>query len=268
MTNQTSISSWLDAAGRRRPVDKNETLRIIKRLQKFSPESKTYTKLLNKACEINLLLVAQVVKNFAAKRPSLKWNSGAHEDLLQQGYFGLRRAVEKFDPSKGYSFSTYATPWIRQSITRYQNTMAAQVYVPENVTQQLFYIQRHGKMNKSSKNLTQSRALVTAAQYVLTPARLDAPYGSSEFNSSLHEYVAHKSPEPTPITGEETWATRLLDRKIGEANLSEIEANLVRAYSRNTRLPSAAKHCGMGEHTARPILRGAIKKLEALGPLT
>jgi len=263
----SSICSWLDAAGRRKPVDKNETLRVIKSLQRQKPGSKAHTRLLNKACEINLLLVANVVKSFAAKRPSLKWNAGQVEDLLQQGYFGLRRAVEKFDPTMGYSFSTYATPWIRQAVTRYQNTMTSQVYVPENVSQQLFYISRHGVMNKTSKNLTKSEKLVNAARYALTPARLDAAYGD-EADTPLHEYVAYKAPEPTRAPGEDSWATRLLGQKITEAKLSELESRLVRAYSLNGRLPSAARQCGMGEHTARPILRGAISKLEALGPLT
>lgn len=263
----SSICSWLDAAGRRKPVDKNETLRIIKSLHRQDPGTKAHTRLLNKACEINLLLVANVVKAFAAKRPTLKWNAGQIEDLLQQGYFGLRRAVEKFDPTRGYSFSTYATPWIRQAVTRYQNTMTAQVYVPENVTQQLFYISKHGKMNKSSKNLTKSEALVHAARYALTPARLDAPAGP-EGDTPLHELVAHQVAEPSYVKGEENWASRLLQQKIDEAQLSELEARLVRAYSLNGRLPSAARKCGMGEHTARPILRGAISKLEKLGPLT
>jgi RNA polymerase primary sigma factor len=266
-TPTSSICAWLDAAGRRKPADKNETLRVIKSLQLQKPGSKAHTRLLNKACEINLLLVANIVKSFAAKRPTLKWNAGQIEDLLQQGYFGLRRAVEKFDPTRGYSFSTYATPWIRQAVTRYQNTMTAQVYVPENVTQQLFYISKHGKMNKSSKNLTKSEALVHAARYALTPARLDAPVGP-DGDTPLHELVAHQTSDPSYVAGEENWASLLLQRKMDEARLSEIEARLVRAYSLNGRLPTAAHQCGMGEHTARPILRGAIAKLEALGPLT
>lgn len=267
MTSQnSSIASWLDAAGRRKPADKNETLRLIKAMNKAPEGSKARARYLNKACEVNLLLVANVVKSFAAKRLNV-WGAGQVEDLLQQGYFGLRRAVEKFDPSRGYTFATYATPWIRQAISRYQNTMTAQVYVPENVSQQLFYIAKHGKMNKTSSSLTKNETLVNAARAALYPARLDAIVGD-DGDCALHEVIAYQKPEPSYVKGDDTWASRLLAKKIVEAKLDELEAKLVRAYSLSGRLPTAARNCGMTEHKARPILRGAIKKLEALGPLT
>ena len=264
MFSDSSICSWLDAAGRLRPATKDETLRICRRLQKHKPGTKTYLRLLNKACEINLLLVANVVKNFAAKRHGVKWNAGQVEDLLQQGYFGLRRAVEKFDPTRGYTFATYATPWIRQSITRYQNTTTPAVYVPENVSQQVFYVARHGKMNMNSSSLTKNPSLVQAARCALTPVSLDAPANDDDDATALHEVIAHVAPQPSFVKGEDNWANRFLRQKMSEAKLDKFEIELVTAYSLNGRLPTAARKCGISETKARPILRGAIKKLEAL----
>ena len=70
-------------------------------------------------------------------------------DLLQQGYIGLRRAAEKYDASRGYTFSTYATNWISQAFSRWHNTHDRAVYIPENSMTELLYRRRHGKPSKS-----------------------------------------------------------------------------------------------------------------------
>ena len=66
-------------------------------------------------------------------------------DYLQQGYFGLRRAAEKFDPERGYTFSTYAAAWIRQALGRYHVENISMVRVPESSAREIFYYDNHGK---------------------------------------------------------------------------------------------------------------------------
>ena len=84
MTHESSsITSWLNAAGRVKG-DKEETLELCRRLQDLKPESRAYLQAVNKVCELNLLLVAQVVRAFVRKRAGMKWHDGQVEDLLQQ----------------------------------------------------------------------------------------------------------------------------------------------------------------------------------------
>ena len=264
-SSSKSIQQWLDAAGRLKSDDKQETLDLCTSLTTMKPGSKPYLRTVNRVCEKNLLLVVSVVKGFVRKRGSLSWNDGAVEDLLQQGYFGLRRAVEKFDVSKGFSFSTYAMPWIRQSVTRYYNATSNCCYVPENVSQQLFYIAKHGKKKEGSRAVSTSDKLIAAGWLAMHPVALDAPARNADEEGGLfHETVAYQAPEPSFVKGEPNWATEALDRKITEAGLDETEATLIREYARRGRRSTSAQACGLTETSARPIFNTAIEKLSQL----
>ena len=84
----------------------------------------------NKIVEGNLRLVASIAKRFR------KYHS-IYNDLIQEGTFGLVNAIEKFDPSMGNAFSTYATYWIRQAIMRYLDTNENFIRVPIHMSDKL-----------------------------------------------------------------------------------------------------------------------------------
>ena len=100
-----SIQMYLKEIGKVSLLKPDEEIALAKRSEKGEQEAK------RKLIEANLRLVVSIAKRFTGKQLSLL-------DLIQEGNIGLFRAVEKFDYRKGYKFSTYATWWIRQAITR------------------------------------------------------------------------------------------------------------------------------------------------------
>lgn len=140
-----TISSWLNNAGRYPQLSQIETLELARRIQAAEPGSAVHTKLVNKLCRHNLRLVVNFTRSYMhAGSRKLTWGSDQTLDLLQEGYFGLRRAACKFDPERGYTFSTYANAWVRQALGKYHVDKLSMIRVPESSAREIFYYDNHG----------------------------------------------------------------------------------------------------------------------------
>ena len=117
-----SIRMYLNEIGRFHLIDAEEEVRLGRLIKKGSQDAR------KKLAEANLRLVVSIAKKYMGRGLGLL-------DLIQEGNVGLFRAVDKFDPEKGFKFSTYATWWIRQWVTRAIADQARTIRVPVHMVE-------------------------------------------------------------------------------------------------------------------------------------
>lgn len=166
------IAPWMESCGKYPLLTKEQTILVARRIQASEPGSKKYNKAVNKLVCHNLRLVATYVAKFMKLHPISRNEAYmTRTDLLQQGALGLLRAAQLFDPAKGYAFSTYATPWIKQSVCRYYNKCQSSVTIPESAlrdsyafTRGVKCMDRKGKP-RNMKRVEETTRLVDSAMY-------------------------------------------------------------------------------------------------------
>jgi RNA polymerase primary sigma factor len=184
------VQMYLKEIGRYPLISPKEERELAKRIEKGDEEAK------KRLVQANLRLVVSIAKRYVGRSPNLTFL-----DLIQEGNLGLFRAVEKFDWRKGYKFSTYATWWIRQAITRALADQSRTIRIPVHMVETLTKFTKAkrrlwrelGREPMPEEIAAEMGITVDKARHIIQIAQatvsLETPVGDSDGDSTLVEFI-------------------------------------------------------------------------------
>lgn len=208
-----SVQLYLREIGRYPLLRKDEEVDLAKKILKGDEAAK------QKLIQSNLRLVVSIAKKYIGRSPNLTLL-----DLIQEGNIGLFRAVEKFDYKKGFKFSTYATWWIRQAITRALADQARTIRIPVHMVETINQyqqvlrrlVQDLGREPLPEEIAAEMNLDVAKVRHIQKISQdtvsLEVPIGDDDEDSVLADFV----PDEDSITPQMTASRRILKDHLDE----------------------------------------------------
>jgi len=260
-----SLRLYLRSIGRVELLTADQEVSLAKRLERGDMAAK------RQMVEANLRLVVSIAKGYLGRGLSFL-------DLIQEGSLGLIRAVEKFDYRRGYKFSTYATWWIRQAVTRAIADKARTIRIPVHMVEKL------NKVVHVERQLVQSlgreptpdeiaaelqwtaRDVKEILRFAQTPVSLEKPIGEED-DSSLGDFVEDEQAASPFETASENMRRENVRRVLEalpsrEREVIEMRYGLKGNQSRT--LEEVGRAFGVTRERIRQIENNTLKKLELL----
>jgi RNA polymerase primary sigma factor len=260
-----SLRLYLREIGKVPLLTADQEVYLAKRIERGDMAAKT------QMIEANLRLVVSIAKSYLGRGLSFL-------DLIQEGSLGLIRAVEKFDFRKGFKFSTYATWWIRQAVTRAIADKARTIRIPVHMVEKLNkvvhierqLVQRLGREPHPEEIAEELEMTVDEVRDILRmaqlPVSLEKPIGEEE-ESSLGDFVPDEQAESPFDTASlslrrEDIAHALSSLPERERQVIELRFGLGGEQPRT--LEEVGREFGVTRERIRQIENNTLKKLESL----
>lgn len=256
------VRMYLKGIGKVDLLTKEEEVELAKRMEQGDEAAKQHL------VEANLRLVVSIAKKYIGR--------GMHYlDLIQEGNMGLMKAVDKFDYTKGYKFSTYATWWIRQAITRSIADQGRTIRVPVHMVEKI------NKLIRVSRELFQEMGREPTPEEIgeemeISPEKvreikkiskeaisLETPIGEEE-DSNLGDFIKdEEAPEPASSVSNILLKEQLDDvlDTLTDREQRIIELRFGIGDGRNRTLEEVGKEFGVTRERIRQIEAKALRKL-------
>lgn len=222
-----SVRLYLREIGKIPLLSQEEEQELAQRIVKGDKKAK------DKMVEANMRLVVSIAKRYSGRGLDLL-------DLIQEGNTGLLRAVEKFDPSKGFKFSTYATWWIRQAITRAIADQARTIRIPVHMVETINKVLRTTRKLTSELNREPTNEEI-AKELDMEPEKVDYVMRIKQDIASLDASVGRDGDDEDSVLGdfvedeerdspEDSAANQILKEQLSEiiATLTDREQKIIR----------------------------------------
>jgi RNA polymerase primary sigma factor len=260
-----SLRLYLREIGKVPLLTADQEVYLAKRIERGDMGAKT------QMIEANLRLVVSIAKGYLGRGLSFL-------DLIQEGSLGLIRAVEKFDYRKGYKFSTYATWWIRQAVTRAIADKARTIRIPVHMVEKLNkvvhierqLVQRLGREPRPDEIAEELEMTTEEVREILRmaqlPVSLEKPIGEEE-ESSPGDFVPDEQAESPFDTASLSLRREDIDNALSslpprERNVIEMRYGLNGDQPRT--LEEVGRAFGVTRERIRQIENNTLKKLETL----